>query len=104
MSEINEKKKNEKKEDELDIKKIILISIISIGIIIILYYFFSKEEGVDRARIWNILEKWGQAIGIIEQNQTIKIYEYNPLGEEEHQPDGWKNAGGRRNITKYYKI
>lgn len=106
MSEINQKKKNEKK-DELDIKKIILISIISIisiGIIIILYYLFSKEEGVDRARIWNILEKWGQAIGIIEQNQTIKSYEYNPLGEEEHQPDGWKNAGGRRNITKYYKI
>tara|TARA_B100001094_G_C17966567_1_gene688182 strand:+ start:111 stop:428 length:318 start_codon:yes stop_codon:yes gene_type:complete len=98
MSEINEKKKNEKK-NELDIKKFILISIISIisiGIIIILYYLFSKEEGVDRARIWNILEKCGQAIGIIEQNQTLKVYKYNPLGEEEYQPDGWRNAGGRK--------
>jgi putative heme iron utilization protein len=101
MSEINGKKKDEK--NELDIKKIILISIISSGIIIILYYLFSKEEGDDRARIWNILEKCGQVIGIIEPKQTIKVYEYNSLGEEEPQPDGWYNIGGRKNIMKYKK-
>lgn len=86
MDEINEKK-NENKEDELDIKKIILISTISIGIIIIIYYLFSKEEGDERARFWNIIEEIGQAIGVIDKNQTISNNDYNPLGEEEYQKD-----------------
>lgn len=85
MSEINKKKK-----EEFDIKKIILISIISISIIIILYYLFTKESGDDRVRFWNILEKVGQKIGVIEKNKTINNNYYNGLSEEEWEPDGIK--------------
>ena len=89
MSEKNENRKNENKK-EIDIKKIILISIISIGIIIILYYLFTKESGGDRARFWNILEKMGQKIGVIEKNKTISNNYYNGLSEEEWEPEGIK--------------
>ena len=85
MSEINKKKK-----EDFDIKKIILISIISISIIIILYYLFTKESGDDRVRFWNILEKVGQKIGVIEKNKTISNNYYNGLSEEEWEPDGIK--------------
>ena len=85
MSRINEKKK-----EEFDIKKIILISIISIAIIIILYYLFTKESGDDRVRFWNILEKVGQKIGVIEKNKIISNNYYNGLSEEEWAPDGIK--------------
>ena len=48
---------------------------------------FSKEEGDERARFWNIIEEIGQAIGVIDKNQTISNNDYNPLGEEEYQKD-----------------
>ena len=79
MSRINEKNKKE----EFDIKKIILISIISIGIIIILYYLFTPEWGDNRPRFLNILEKMGHKIKIIEKSKTIGDNNYDGLSEEE---------------------
>lgn len=87
MSEINEKKNNEKEEDEFDIKKIILISLISIGIIIILYYLFTPEWGDDTARIWNILEKFEQTIGITKKHKTFGNNEHDGLSEVEYNTD-----------------
>ena len=87
MSKINEKKDE---KGLLDIKKIILISIISIGIIIILYYLFSNRWGDNRARIWNIFEKIGQIIGVTEKNKTISNNDYDGLSEEEWVRDDVK--------------
>lgn len=92
MSEINEKKNNEKEEDEFDIKKIILISIISIGIIIILYYL-SRQD---------MLEKLWQAIGVIQPVEADDVNTVTWRGKTiwpGHEGVVW---GGRKNITKYY--
>ena len=84
MIKINEKKD---KKETLDTKKIVLISIISIGIIIILYYLFTPEWGDDRARIWNILEKISQIIGITKKHKTFGNNEHDSLSEKEYNRD-----------------
>ena len=87
MSEINEKKNNEKEEDEFDIKKIILISLISIGIIIILYYLFTKAWDADRVRIWNIPEYIINLYKYLE-NKFKNMFKKQPIiSEEEYVRD-----------------